>query len=171
MNRRALLIGGASVAVTSGVVLSWWRASTNSDQPVADIWSMRFETPDGGELALAALRGRPLILNFWATWCPPCVRELPLLDRFQKEQQSRGWQVIGLAVDQRAPVLEFLARQPVSFAVGLVGTEGVELSRALGNTAGALPFTVVFDRSGGVLARKLGVIQAPDLQRWAATVG
>ena len=172
MNRRiALLAGGAVAATAAGAGMSFWRASTNSNKPAVDIWPMRFDMPEGGELVFAALRGRPLVLNFWATWCPPCVSELPLLDRFHAEQQARGWQVIGLAVDQRAPVLEFLAKQPVSFAVGLAGFEGVELSRALGNTAGALPFTVVFNRSGDVSARKLGIIQAQDLQAWMAAIG
>ena len=104
--------------------------------------------PDGGELALGSLRGRPLVLNFWATWCPPCVEEMPMLDRFQREQQRGGWQVVGLAVDSAAPVREFLARHPVGFPIGLAGMQGVELSRALGNTRGALPFSVVFDARG-----------------------
>lgn len=172
MNRRiALLAGAAAAATAAGVGMSLWRAGTNSNKPTVDIWPMRFDKPGGGELTFAGLRGRPLVLNFWATWCPPCVSELPLLDRFHAEQQARGWQVIGLAVDQRAPVLEFLAKQPVSFAVGLAGLEGVELSRGLGNSAGALPFTVVFNRSGDVSARKLGIIQAQDLQAWVAAAG
>ena len=131
---------------------------------------MQFETPQGGRLELAGLRGRPLLLNFWATWCPPCVGELPLLDRFHLDQRARGWQVVGLAVDNRSPVLEFLGKAPVSFVIGLAGLEGVELSRTLGNSAGALPFTVVFDRAGNVVRRKLGVIQPGDLQHWVASV-
>ncbi len=134
------------------------------------IWPLRFETPAGGQLALADLRGKPLLLNFWATWCPPCVGELPLLDRFHRAQQARGWQVVGLAVDNLGPVREFLGKRPVGFAIGLAGAEGAELSRAMGNAGGALPFSVVFDRAGQVVQRKLGVIEPDDLARWVALV-
>ncbi len=116
---------------------------------------------------MAALRGRPLLLNFWATWCPPCVAELPLLDQFQRDQPANGWRVAGLAVDNLVPVTAFLAKRPVSFAVGLAGMDGIELARTLGNTGGALPFTVIFDRHGQLVQRKLGAIEPRDLKRWS----
>jgi thiol-disulfide isomerase/thioredoxin len=129
---------------------------------------LRFPTPDGGELALADFRGRPLLLNFWATWCPPCVKEMPLLDQFHRTHQAAGWQVLGLAVDSPTPVRQFLARVPVGFAIGLAGFDGTELSRRLGNESGALPFTVVFGKEGRVLHRKLGEVTPEELAAWAA---
>jgi thiol-disulfide isomerase/thioredoxin len=171
MNRRRVLVGGAAVAAAAaGAGVAWWRTTVGGSTADAGeaIWPMRFPTPAGGELALNDLRGKPLLLNFWATWCPPCVSELPLLDRFHREQQSGGWQVVGLAVDNLAPVREFLGKHPVDFAIGLAGADGAGLSRTMGNSGGALPFTVVFDRRGRVFARKLGVIQPEDLTRWAS---
>ena len=170
MRRRTALLAG--VAVTGGAAglgAALWRTRSASNAP--EIWPMQFDTPLGGRLTLGAFRGRPLLLNFWATWCPPCVAELPLLDRFHREQQARGWQVVGLAVDNRDPVLEFLGKRPVGYAIGLAGMGGVELSRVMGNTTGALPFTVAFDAGGAVIERKLGVIQPADLRRWAAAAG
>ena len=82
---------------------------------------------------MATLRGQPLVLNFWATWCPPCVKEMPEIDRFQREFAARGWQVLGLAVDRPQPVREFLARTPVGYTIAMAGLEGTELSRQLGN--------------------------------------
>lgn len=171
MNRRRALLGGTALAAAAaGAGVAWWRTHAGGAGDGAAIWPMRFDQPNGGNLSLADLRGKPLLLNFWATWCPPCVSELPLIDRFYRDQQARGWQVVGLAVDNLAPVREFLAKRPVSFAVGLAGIEGVALSRSLGNAGGALPFSVVFDRAGGIAQRKLGVIQPEDLQRWVSTI-
>lgn len=162
----AAAVGAAVV----GTGTAWWRSRPMPAADGAAIWPLRFDTPTGGQLAMSALRGQRLLLNFWATWCPPCVRELPLLDRFQREQQLHGWRVVGLAVDDREPVREFLAKWPVSFAIGLAGFEGVGLSRAMGNSGGALPFSVVFDRTGKAVERTLGVIQPEDLARWARGV-
>ncbi len=174
MTRRAWLIGGvAAAAGAAGIGSAWWRGLANSGTAAAaealpaDLWSMRFERPGGGELAFAALRGKPVLLNFWATWCPPCVTEMPLLDAYHREHP--GWHVVGLAVDKREPVNEFLQKRGVGFQIGLAGLEGVDLSRKLGNASGALPFTVVFDKTGAALHRKLGAISAADLQDWART--
>ena len=170
MKRRALMLAAAGAAAAAGGGALWqWRA--RSDTPSAalpSLWTLQFDRPDGTALAMAAFRGRPLLLNFWATWCPPCVKELPLIDQFQREQRTRGWQVVGLAVDQRAPVLAFLQRQPVGFEVGLAGLGGTELARSLGNAGGGLPFTIAFDRHGGLIERKLGTLKPEDLARWAA---
>ena len=169
MNRRVLMLGGAgAAAAVVGAGLWQWRS--RPDPAAAALWALRFERPDGAPLVMAAFRGRPLLLNFWATWCPPCVKELPMIDQFQRDQRGpagKGWQVVGLAVDQRAPVLAFLQRQPVSFDVGLAGLQGIDLARTLGNTGGGLPFTIALDRHGGIIQRKLGSLQAEDLARWA----
>jgi thiol-disulfide isomerase/thioredoxin len=177
MNRRAVMVGGVAVAaVAAGVGSAWWRGKQNGPavQPAgaapADIWALRFDQPGGGELALAKFRGQPLLLNFWATWCPPCVTEMPLLDRFHAEQQARGWQVIGLAVDSPTPVREFLAKKPMRFPIGLAGLGGVELVQALGNASGALPFSVVFDRKGAAIHTKLGALHEADLAEWARSL-
>jgi thiol-disulfide isomerase/thioredoxin len=176
MTRRAILFGAAGVAAAAlGVGSALWRGRSAApadggpvDTGPADVWGSRFGTPDGGELVLADFRGRPLLLNFWATWCPPCVKEMPLLDQFHRKHQAAGWQVVGLAVDSPTPVRQFLARVPVGFAIGLAGFDGSDLSRRLGNESGALPFTVVFGPDGRVLHRKLGEVTAEELEGWAA---
>lgn len=174
--RSALITGVAAMAGAAGVGAALWRGRTAAPAPAlasasgTELWTLRFETPVGGQLTLAAFRGRPLLLNFWATWCPPCVGELPLLDRFQREQAAGGWQVAGLAVDNRAPVLAFLSKHPVVFAIGLAGADGIELARNLGNSGGALPFTAVFDRAGTLVRHKLGVIEPTELQGWVEAI-
>ena len=165
MNRRGWLGIAAGVgAAAVGAAVAWRQRPSDIDP----LWSLEFDEPGGGRLRMAGLRGRPLLLNFWATWCPPCVREMPLLDRFHQERRAAGWQVVGLALDGPTPVREYLARLPISFPIGLAGLGGTELSRRLGNTGGALPFTVVFDADGRAVTHKLGAVGESDLADWGA---
>lgn len=136
----------------------------------AGFWAQQFDTPAGGSLALASFKGKPLLLNFWATWCPPCVKEMPELDRFQTEFAPKGWQVLGLAIDGPTPVKEFLAKVPVGFGIGLAGFGGTELGQALGNTAGGLPFSLLIDAQGRVRHRKMGATDFEELAAWARAI-
>jgi thiol-disulfide isomerase/thioredoxin len=166
-SRRLWLAAGVALAA-GGAGLAWRgrqeRAAAPPDTPP---WPLVLPRPEGGELRMAALWGKPLVLNFWATWCPPCIEELPELERFHQAWSPRGWQVAGLAVDAPTPVREFLARQPLSFPVGLAGLDGSALSRTLGNERGALPFTAVFDGAGRIVQRKLGQTSFGELETWA----
>lgn len=163
--RRWALVTVAAAAAIAGATVAWRRLALEAPD-TRGIWTHRFATPEGGQMALADLQGRPLLVNFWATWCPPCVQELPLLSQFYNQKKADGWQMIGLAIDQLQPVQRFLERTPVSFPVAMAGTSGVELTKALGNTAGGLPFTVIFDASGQLKHRKLGQLQEADLVAW-----
>jgi thiol-disulfide isomerase/thioredoxin len=163
--RRGALLAVAALAGLAGAGAAWW-SQQPGEAELAGFWGQQFDTPDGGKLALATLRGRPLLVNFWATWCPPCIEELPLLSRFYAENKANGWQLLGLAVDRLEPVQRFLARAPVGYPVGMAGLAGVDLTRQLGNAAGGLPFTVVLGADGGVRQRKLGQLHATDLAAW-----
>jgi thiol-disulfide isomerase/thioredoxin len=169
MNRRKVVFGAVGgTALAAGATAAWLRHSTRGDVNLlgADFWSLRFEQPAGPELVMDSLRGAPLLLNFWATWCPPCIREMPLLDDFARQHQDSGWRVVGLAIDSPTPVREFLLKRPVSFPVGLAGLDGNDLAKRLGNPSGSLPFTVVVGRDAQVIDRKLGALKPEDLQRW-----
>jgi len=166
MNRRGWIVGGAAAAAAAaGVGGYFWRSG--AARTYEPLWSMRFPTPDGGELVMADKRGRPLLLNFWATWCAPCIKEMPELDRFARDFAGRGWQVVGLAIDGPTPVREFLRQRPVGFPVGLAGFEGTDLARELGNAQGALPFTAAFDSRGRLVQQKLGQTSYDELVGWA----
>lgn len=170
--RRTVLWGvAAGVAGAAGVALSL-RHAKDSTPPVADpvpgFWGQAWQTPQDTTLAMAGFKGRPVLLNFWATWCPPCVDELPLLDSFHKEQGARGVQVLGLAIDRKEAVLPFLKKLPLSFPVAMAGLSGADLGRALGNMTGGLPFSVLVASDGSVAQRKMGRVTPADLAVWAA---
>jgi thiol-disulfide isomerase/thioredoxin len=167
-SRRSVMVGAALAAVVAGAGVSWWRLRPADVAAGAEeaLWGMQFDQPAGGSLAMASLRGKPLLVNFWATWCPPCIEEMPLLDRFFSETEANGWQVIGLDVDQLNAVNTFLARQPVRFPIGMAGAGGTGIARSLGNVAGGLPFTIVFGADGRVAQRKMGKVTEADLAAW-----
>ncbi len=171
--RRALLGLAAVAGLGSGL---WWSRRAQDPEagglaPLpADFWSQQFETLSGETLKLSEFQGRPLLINFWATWCPPCVKEMPDLERFHLEQKPHGWTVLGLAIDGPTPVRQFLEKTPVSFAIGLAGFGGTELGSALGNTAGGLPFTVLVDARGRLMQRKMGATSLEELQGWVRTL-
>lgn len=168
--RRWLFAGVAGAAAVAGFGLAWRNGQVGNRAEVVDpaVWDLRFSTPQGGNLAMRDLQGKPLLLNFWATWCAPCVEEMPLLDRFYAENRANGWQVLGLAVDQAAPVTRFLERMPMQFPIALAGFAGIDLSRKLGNAGGGLPFSVLLDRSSRIQHRKIGQLSVQDLQQWQA---
>lgn len=142
-----------------------------ADQLTAAFWQQQFDTPQGGHLSLAKAKGKPVLINFWATWCPPCVKEMPELDRFHREFTPKGWSVIGLAIDGPTPVKEFLAKVAVGFDLGLAGFGGTELAQALGNESGGLPFSVMIDAQGKVRHRKMGATHFEELATWARQIG
>lgn len=171
--RRGWLGWAAAAAGLGAAGLAAWRfgAGHSVPQPPADWWSQRLAPPQGdGTVALSTFRGKPLVLNFWATWCPPCIRELPLLDAFYQQHRQNGLQMLGIAVDQPEAVMRFLRQRPLDFPVLLAGDAGMGLALPLGNNRNALPFSVLFNADGEALEHRLGEIDQNTLARWAGMV-
>lgn len=169
-SRRGWLAAAAGLGLAGVGAGLAWRTSMRQLEALSEVernfWQQQFAQLDGDMLATSSFKGKPLMLNFWATWCPPCVEELPLINDFFLQNRAKGWQVLGLAVDQLAPVKRFLGQSPLSFSVALAGFPGIEVSKSLGNFSGALPFTVVFGPAGNVLHRKMGKLTTHELSSW-----
>ena len=173
MNRRNMLYGGvAALAGVAGAGAAWWKFQPHHAAPAETVkmaesfWDMSFDTPEGKPLPMSSFRGKLLLVNFWATWCPPCVEELPLLDFFYQENKNKNVQIVGLAVDQPSAVRTWLKTRPLNFPVGMAGLGGTELSKSLGNVSGSLPFSVVFGPSGQLLHHKIGKVLPEELVLW-----
>lgn len=131
--------------------------------PSDPVFNRSFDDLQGNEQKFSNYLGQPILLNFWASWCAPCVREMPLLDDLHKQHPELV--IIGLAVDTKANVLRFLDKTPVSYDILLAGTKGIPLMRDLGNKGGGLPFTVLFNRKGKAVDKSLGELQEPDINK------
>lgn len=125
----------------------------------------RFTTLDGKPASLKALRGKRVLLNFWATWCGPCRREMPLLDSFSRSGRARGIETVGIALDDGTHVRDFLKKTPVHYPIWIGGDDSMDLLPALGNGGIVVPFTVLLDRQGKAVARWTGPLQEADLKR------
>ncbi len=171
MRRRSVAVVAAG-AVAGGAGWLWRTArDAGAADPAADaLRQAALVAADGAALPMARFAGRPLVLNFWATWCAPCIVEMPELDRFHRDHAARGWRVLGLAIDNPAAVRAFLAARPVGYPVAVAGFDGTQWARRFGNDGGALPFTLVFDAAGRPRWRKLGETNQAQLARAAAAI-
>jgi len=121
----------------------------------------------GRQVDLRAFAGRPLLINVWASWCAPCVQEMPELARFAAAQGSHGVQVLGLALDTPEGVRDFLSRGPVAYPIVLETPGPDDASVRLGNAQGLLPYTVLVDAQGRIARRKLGPFAEGEIEGWA----
>ena len=169
-NKRLFMAAGAAGLLVTVVGQALYRGMASqalSERASAALWAAEFETPQGGHFKLADFRGKPLVLNFWATWCPPCVEEMPLLDAFYRQNAAKGWKMLGIAIDQPSQVKRFLSQRPFAYPMAFGGLEGMALGEQLGNESGSLPFTVVLAADGRLILRKLGKLSANEIQKWA----
>ena len=132
-----------------------------SDAPPAGnganaVFGLKLPDQDGNEQAFAQWRGKILVVNFWATWCAPCREEMPLFKAAQQRLGPKGLQFVGIAADQADKVREFVSESHPDYPTVIGGFGAIELSRTLGNRVGALPFTVIIDRSGRIVQTQLG---------------
>ena len=170
--RKLWLTGAGALGVAAGASVALWRyrLAEPEDGALEALWALEAELPSGSVYKLSQLKGKPLVVNFWATWCPPCVEEMPLLDAFYRQNVANGWQMVGLAADNAKAVTKFLGQTPVQFPTPLAGLAGIELSRTLGNLTGALPFTVVINSQGAIALRHMGKLNAEQIANFKKIV-
>ncbi|HEY0297009.1 MAG TPA: TlpA disulfide reductase family protein [Bordetella sp.] len=176
MNRRHLFRSGARLAAAL-LAASAGRAAQAAvpaaEPPLADALAALRVRPmadlQGATRRLAEWQGRVMVLNFWATWCAPCVKEMPELDALQKQFPQA--QFIGIGVDTVDNIRKFLVKVPVSYPLLVMGAGAVDTLRGLGDTAGGLPFTLILAADGGINRSILGKIQPDDVHDTLTNLG
>lgn len=165
-----LIVAVALLALCAGL-FAGWRAQTPASLSPAQAKSVAemlyvSSLPDlkGDNQPLAQWRGKVLIVNFWATWCPPCREEIPQFIKVQEKYRKRGLVFVGVAVDKKDAVSAYADEIGINYPVLLGGLEAIELSRKAGNRAGALPFTLIIDRTGKIIATELGGLTQAKLE-------
>ena len=164
------ILAGAAASVAGA-----WFSKRNAGALAAEGAASRgplpasIQTLDGKTITNADLAGRPVVLNFWAPWCPPCIKEMPELDAFSRSPAARGTVVIGLAIDEKPAVEQWVKAHPVGFPISVLGYAGLSWVRDMGRKSdSALPFSIVFDRDHRVVQRKFGPTSQAELADWAA---
>ena len=117
-----------------------------------------FSLPDlsGKQRNISEWQGKVLIINFWATWCPPCLKEIPEFIDLQEELGEKGLQFIGIAIEEKQAVEEYVNSININYPILIGGNNGIALSIKLGNMIQAVPFTVIVNREGTIIHRQPG---------------
>lgn len=142
----------------------------NGPQVSAKFFDAQFKDVNGKIVDLTTLRGKTVVANFWSTWCPPCVEEMPMFDDVQSQWKDKGVVFVGIAADQADNVKTFLKKTPVSYKIAIGGQPSFDLSRELGNRYDAVPFTIIINPQQTITNRHFGIYTRKDLEADLTTV-
>jgi thiol-disulfide isomerase/thioredoxin len=148
----------AVLAVVAGYFAYAWHERHAGPPVEAQVWSRTFPDLAGAAQPLSQWRGKTLVINFWATWCEPCRKEIPLFVKLQQEYGARGVQFVGIAIDQPDKVRAFARDYRMNYPVLLGGMDAAEWSQRLGNSAAALPYTLLIGPEGQVRMNHVGML-------------
>jgi thiol-disulfide isomerase/thioredoxin len=166
LKRRLLFIALGAAALASGVYVGKkkWRPGSAASSATAALFAMTLPDAQGRPQRLDQWRNQVLVVNFWATWCPPCVEEMPDFEQLRQSYSHQGVEFIGLALDNARAVSEFAAKLQITYPLLIAGASGTELTQWLGNHAKGLPFTVVLDAAGQVRYQHAGRLKPERLR-------
>ena len=162
----ALLVLLGVGAATLGITV--WHAREAPHQQTTGVQTPQIALPDleGQIWRSDSAQGKVVLINFWASWCAPCVKEVPALVEAQRQWGDHGLQVVGIALDEGEPVRAFARRMAINYPVLIAGMDGFDLSQSFGNEILSIPFSVVLDRAGQIRHRHLGILTPEQLRDW-----
>jgi len=112
---------------------------------------------------LSQWKGKNLIVNFWATWCTPCVEEMPELSAMQSKLSSKNIQIVGVGIDSAENIRDFSSKYKISYPLYVAGMNGAELARKMGNTNGGVPYTILISKDGKIRKQYFGKLKFNEL--------
>ena len=168
MKRSTIVIG-----LTAGVFAlagAWYGnrrtgPATAESTAVSSLFAQTLPDLSNTTQPLAQWRGKPLLINFWATWCTPCVQEMPELSAFQTELGESSLRIVGIGIDSPANIREFAKKVPVTYPLYIGGISASELARQMGNQVGGLPFSVLIGADGSIRKTYLGRLKIDEVRR------
>lgn len=141
------------------------QSAHNGPQATAKFFDAKFTDVNGKIVDLSALRGKTVVVNFWSTWCPPCVEEMPMFNSVQSQWQDKNVIFVGIAADKADNVRQFLKKTAVDYRIVIGDQAGFDLSRELGNRYDALPFTLIINTHESIIERHFGAYNRTDLEK------
>lgn len=164
--RAAIIIVLAAAAALAGFYYRLHGSQAGPAQAGAQqLFSQTLPNASGASEPLSRWRGRVLVVNFWATWCPPCVAEMPDLEALQQSLMTSNLQVIGIGIDSPSNIRDFAQKHHITYRLYVAGMDGTRLVREMGDENGGLPFTVVVDPDGRVVKTHLGKLDMAALRK------
>ena len=179
MKNKQLAVIAALSAIFLGLGVVWGNKTRPVAAPVAtnapaaavtpassptNLYAQSLNDLAGKPQALSQWKGKPLLVNFWATWCGPCVQEMPELSHLADEEAGKRFNVIGVGIDSPSAMSEFAAKHNIKYPLYVGGMGGTEIARAFGNANGGLPFTVLIGADGQVRKTYLGKLKFDELK-------
>lgn len=160
MNKSKLL-AFAVIAILSTSIGIYFGAKRFNPAPAEDgavsaLFQSSLPDTQNQQRSFSEWKGKTLLVNFWATWCPPCVAEMPELVELQTDMASQNLQIIGIGIDSPSNIRQFAEKLQISYPLLVAGMAGTELSRQFGNQGGGLPFTVLIGPDGRVRQTYIG---------------
>jgi thiol-disulfide isomerase/thioredoxin len=171
MKRNILLVG--IIAILSAVTGLYagnrhLQAEAETQSASAALFALSLPDLKGQNQPLAQWKGQALLVNFWATWCTPCVQEMPELSALQSSHQLKDTKIIGIGIDSAENIAQFVNKYKISYPLYVAGMNGSTLLRQMGDPAGGLPFSVLLTAGGQVKKVYLGRLNMDDVKRDAA---